>query len=100
MLHVPQRVRARTADLEVSLAEPDRGLRLSHRVAEFPPDGQRLLKVAKGRLVPYPGERPAKLVEHPGLAEPVADRPPALHGHAKSGHAVRPVSYTHLRAHE
>ena len=75
---IPRRARSRPAPPE--------------RVAEFLSNGECLLKVVKGRRVSHPGERPAKLVEYPGLAEPVACLPPALHGNAKGGHAVRPVA--------
>src|SRR5579871_906560 len=49
---------ARATHFEVPLAEPDRALRLSPRVAELAPDGQGLLEVTERFLVPQPGQSP------------------------------------------
>src|SRR5581483_7949495 len=70
-MHVTQGVPARSIQVEVTLGQPHRRLRLSPDIAELAADHQRLLKAVEGRLGPQPGQGEAQLVNDPGLARPV-----------------------------
>src|ERR1700691_5317023 len=86
MLHVPERVLPGPVDVEVSLAERERGLCLSGRVTKLPADGERLLKMGEGFPVAHLAKREAKLVKRPRLAEPVTDLAHAVGGYPLGGH--------------
>ena len=64
---------------------------LSQRVAELPPDPERLREMTEGLDIAHLGQREAQLVEHPGFTEPVLALAGAVRGHPVDGHAVRPA---------